>query len=238
MKRSARTDALVVWGGWNGHTPRACAERFAGWLRGRGFRTVVSDSLDIYCAKRTMRRFRVIVPIWTMGEITREQWSGLRDAVLDGAGIAGWHGGLCDAFRMNVDYQFMTGGQWVAHPGGIIRYKVCITRPDHAIVRGLKDFRMKSEQYYMHVDPANTVLATTTFSGRHGNVPWIRGSRVPAVWTKRYGQGRVFFTSVGHVDEDFDVPEAFEIAKRGILWAARKRVVPEYTSDERKTTQD
>ena len=229
MKKRAKT-ALLVWGGWDGHTPGACADLFAEWLRGKGFRTVVSDTLDIYCNRRRMRQFQLIVPIWTMGTISGEQWAGLRDAVLAGTGIAGWHGGMCDAFRDNVDYQFMTGGQWVAHPGGIVRHEVRITRPDNPIVRGLKDFRMKSEQYYMHVDPANEVLAETTFSGRHGGVSWIRGNVVPVVWTKRYGQGRVFFSSAGHVVGDFDVPEALEIVKRGMLWAARERIVPEYES--------
>jgi type 1 glutamine amidotransferase len=124
----------------------------------------------------------------------------------------------------------MTGGQWVAHPGGIVKYKVDITQPDNPIVRGLKDFSMESEQYYMHTDPGNNVMATTTFSGRHGGVSWIRGTVMPAVWTRAYGKGRVFYTSLGHVARDFQVPETLELTKRGILWAARQRIVPEYVS--------
>jgi len=175
-----------------------------------------------------MKRYTVIVPIWTMGEIGGEQRQGLCDAVRSGVGLAGWHGGMCDSFRLDTEYQFMTGGQWVAHPGGIIRYTVDITDRTHPITRGLNDFRMKSEQYYLHTDPGNQVLATTTFSGRHGGVPWVRGTVMPVVWTRRYGRGRVFFSSAGHVADDFKVPEALEIAKRGILWAARQRIVPEY----------
>jgi len=98
------------------------------------------------------------------------------------------------------------------------------------ITRGLDDFRMRSEQYYMHTDPGNDVLATTTFSGRHGGVSWIRGTVMPVVWKRRYGVGRVFYSSLGHVAGDFGVPEALEIAKRGILWAARERVTSEYVS--------
>ena len=230
MNKSPGKKALIVWGGWDGHTPEACADLFADWLRNKGFRTVVADTLDIYCNRRRMRQFQLIVPIWTMGEISSAQWEGLRDAVLAGAGLAGWHGGMCDAFRNNVDYQFMTGGQWVAHPGGVIRHKVRIMRPENPIVRGLKDFWLNSEQYYMHVDPGNTVLAETRFTGRHGDVPWIRGNVVPVAWTKRYGKGRVFFSSAGHVVQDFAVPEALEIVKRGMLWAARERIVSEYKS--------
>ncbi len=227
---SKRKSVLIVWGGWEGHTPKACAERFAPWLEAKGFRVVVSDSLDIYTDKRRMSAFKLIVPIWTMGEISREQWQGLRDAVLAGAGVAGWHGGMCDAFRHNTDYQFMTGGQWVAHPGGIVTYRVNIVKPEDPLVRGLKDFRMVSEQYYMHTDPGNEVLAATTFSGRFGKAPWIRGTVMPYVWKRRYGRGRVFYTALGHVADDFNVPEALEIVKRGMLWAACQRVVPEFCS--------
>jgi uncharacterized protein len=223
-KKSRRKAALIVWGGWSGHTPKECADLFAPWLDSKGFRVTVSDTLDIYLDKRRMRGFDLIVPIWTMGEISREQWTGLKEAVLNGAAVAGWHGGMCDSFRQNTEYQFMTGGQWVAHPGGIIRYKVNVTDHKDPITRGLNDFWMKSEQYYMHVDPGNEVLATTTFSGRHGGVSWIKGTVMPVVWKRRYGASRIFYTSLGHVADDFKVPEVLEIAQRGILWAAGERI--------------
>lgn len=225
---STRKSALLVWGGWEGHTPKACADLFAPWLESKGFRVVVSDTLDIYTNKRRMRKFDLIVPIWTMGQISHAQWSGLRDAILHGAHVAGWHGGMCDSFRNNTEYQFMTGGQWVVHPGGVIRYKVNISDQKDAVTRGLKDFWMKSEQYYMHTDPGNKVLATTKFSGKHGDVPWIKGTVMPVIWKRYYGKSRIFYTSLGHVADDFNVPEALEIVKRGMMWAVGEKVVPEY----------
>jgi type 1 glutamine amidotransferase len=156
-----------------------------------------------------------------MGEITGEQWKGLNEAVKSGVGIAGWHGGMADSFRQNTDYQFMVGGQWVAHPGGVVEYEVNIINHEDPITKGLDDFRMKSEQYYMHVDPGNEVLATTTFTGEHDGADWIRGTVMPTVWKRMWGAGKVFYTSLGHVAADFDVPEAREIVKRGMLWAAR-----------------
>jgi len=221
---SRRKAALIVWGGWDGHTPKACADLFAPWLDSKGFRVTVSDTLDIYCNKRRMRNFDLIVPIWTMGEITGDQWKGLKDAVLNGTAVAGWHGGMCDSFRQNTEYQFMTGGQWVAHPGGIVRHKVNVTNHDDPITRGLNDFMVKSEQYYMHVDPGNEVLATTTFSGRHEGTLWIKGTVMPVVWKRRFGKSRIFYTSLGHVADDFKVPEVLEIVKRGMLWAAGEKV--------------
>ncbi len=220
MKLMAKK-ALMVWGGWDGHEPKLCVERFAPFLEQNGFDVRISNSLDVYTEKDYMRGLSLIVPCWTMSQISPEQEQGLLEAVRAGAGLAGWHGGMCDAFRNNTEYQWMTGGQWVAHPGNIIRYRVNISRRDHEIMRDLEDFEMNSEQYYMHVDPANEVLATTTFSGDHG-APWIAGVVMPVVWTKKWGAGRVFFSSLGHVNRDFDVPEAAEIQRRGMLWAARQ----------------
>lgn len=211
--------ALLVWGGWEGHEPDKGASRFAPFLESQGYHVTISETLDTYLDAALMQRLDLIVPIWTMSTITSEQEKGLLTAVQAGTGLAGWHGCMADSFRQNTEYQFMVGGQWVAHPGGIIDYTVNITKTDDPIVAGLSDFQMHSEQYYMHVDPSNEVLATTTFSGEYA--PWTEGCVMPVVWKKRWGQGRVFYSSLGHVNSDFDVPEALTIMQRGMLWASR-----------------
>lgn len=210
--------ALIVWGGWDGHEPKQCADIFAPWLESQGYEVIVSNTLDTYTDQELMESLNLIVPIWTMGTITPQQEAGLLNAVRGGIGVAGWHGGMGDSFRNNTEYQFMVGGQWVAHPGNVIEYEVNIVKPEDPIVAGLCDFKMHSEQYYMHVDPSNEVLATTTFSGEH--CEWIAGTVMPVVWKRRYGRGRVFYSSLGHVAKDFEVTEALEIMKRGMLWAS------------------
>jgi type 1 glutamine amidotransferase len=166
-----------------------------------------------------MKSLDLIVQAITASTITPEQERGLLEAVKSGVGLAGWHGGLTDAFKSNTEYEFMVGGQFVAHPGGIVDYDVHIINQADPITKGLADFKMHSEQYYLQVDPINEVLATTTFSGK--DAPWIKGIVIPAVWKKMYGQGRIFYSSFGHVAKDFDVPEARKIVQRGMLWAAR-----------------
>ena len=210
--------ALMVYGGWEGHQPRECVEFFAPLLREADFDVTLSDTLDSYLNRELMGSLDLIVPLWTMGTITKEQEAGLLAAVEGGVNIAGWHGGMGDSFRDNPNYQFMVGGQWVAHPGNVIDYAVTIVRPDDPIMTGLNDFQMHSEQYYLHVDPSNEVLATTTFSGDY--VSWIAGTVMPVVWKRRWGAGRVFYCSLGHKAHDFDVPEARTIVERGMLWAA------------------
>lgn len=209
---------LFVYGGWEGHDPVPTRDIFVPWMRSEGAEVVVSDNLDVYTDSTLMNSLDLVVQIWTMGTITGKQEEGLLTAVKRGVGLAGWHGGIGDAFRNNTEFQFMVGGQWVAHPGGVIRYDVNITDHEDKITKGLKDFHMNSEQYYLHVDPNLKVLATTTFSGDHA--PWIDGAVIPVVWKKMYGKGRVFYSSLGHVAKDFEVPEALEIMQRGIRWAA------------------
>jgi type 1 glutamine amidotransferase len=211
--------AMMTWGGWEGHQPRKGAELFKPILEDAGYEVEVYDTLDIYADQTKMSSYDLIVPIWTQSTITNEQEKGLLTAVKNGTGIAGWHGCMGDSFRNNVEYQFMVGGQWVAHPGNIIDYRVNITKTDDPIVAGLQDFDMHSEQYYMHIDPSNEVLATTTFSGEHAY--WIEGTVMPVVWKRQWGKGRVFYTSLGHVVKDFEVTEAREIVRRGMLWATR-----------------
>ncbi len=212
--------ALINWGGWKGHDPEPCTDLWRGILQGEGFDVTSVSDLDRYLDRDYMHSLDLIVPIWTMATISADQVRGLLDAVASGVGIAGWHGGMADSFRESVDYQWMVGGQWVQHPGNIIDYTVQITSDD-PIVAGIAKSAMHSEQYYMHVDPSNEVLATTTFSGEHGNAPWITGVVMPVVWKRMYGNGRVLYSSLGHVLDDFAVPEMREIMRRGMLWAVR-----------------
>jgi uncharacterized protein len=211
--------ALMVWGGWDGHEPKQCTDIFAPILSSAGYEVEVSDSLDSYLNKENMLSKDLIVQCFTMSKISGDQWKGLNEAVAAGVGFAGWHGGSGDSFRENTDYQFMVGGQWVAHPGGVIDYTVQITDHSDPITAGLSDFAMHSEQYYMHTDPSNQVLATTTFGGEYA--PWIKGVTMPVAWKRVWGSGKVFYCSLGHVAKDFDVPQAREIVRRGMLWATR-----------------
>jgi len=211
--------ALFLAGGWDGHEPQATAELFAGLLNDEGYETEISNTLDTLLDSEKINALDLIVPVWTQSTITNEQLNNLLTAIEDGVNIGGWHGGMADAFRDSVYYQFMVGGQWVAHPGDMIDYTVQITNKDHPITAGLSDFAMHSEQYYLHVDPSNKVLATTTFSGEHCS--WIDATVMPVVWTRQWGKGKVFYSSLGHNMQDFDVPEAREIVRRGLLWASK-----------------
>lgn len=213
---------LIVYGGWKGHQPEIFANKIAAWLKDKDAKVTLSESTKIFTNKDLMRQVDLIIQHITMSEMSGSESRALQEAVKRGVGLAGCHGGLGDAFRNNTEYQYMIGGQFVKHPGGQVDYTVKITAPENPLVMDIKDFALHSEQYYMHIDPAITILATTQFTGE--NDAWIEGIEIPVVWTKPYGKGRIFYSSLGHNKEDFDIPQVWEIITRGITWAASPEI--------------
>jgi uncharacterized protein len=221
----SKKSALIVWGGWDGHEPEVIAQFFSGILEGEGFDVTVSNTLDSFADAELVGKQNLLIPVYTMSEISNEQFGVVRKAVAEqGIGIAGCHGGMCDAFRTNTEWQFMTGSQWVAHPGNDgVRYTVQINKSNpHEITSGLDDFEVVSEQYYLHVDPGVNVLATCDFP-----LPGVEGPhtanpcKMPQVYTKMYGQGKVFYNALGHQCEILRAETPKELMRRGFLWAAK-----------------
>ncbi|HEY5561037.1 MAG TPA: ThuA domain-containing protein [Clostridiaceae bacterium] len=215
--------ALIVQGGWDGHEPLPVSNVFRSILEAEGFQVEVSDTLDSFKDEAKLMGLNLIVPVWTMGEISKEQLDPVLKAVESGVGLAGCHGGMCDSFRNSTEWQFMTGSQWIAHPGndGVL-YKVNIKKSSSSsIISGIEDFSVKSEQYYIHVDPSVNVLASTDFPVVDGPHKSNGKVTVPVVYTKYWGDGKVFYNSLGHHADIFDIPEAKELMRRGFLWAAK-----------------
>lgn len=210
--------ALIVYGGWSGHDPEECAAIYRRWLHEDGYSVRMATETSAF-ADPSIHDLSLIIPIFTMSKIEKAEVENLTKAVESGVGLAGHHGGMSDAFRDAVEYQFMVGGQWVAHPGNIIDYTVDVADPMDPVMAGIKSFPYTSEQYYMHVDPSNHVLATTTFTGEHA--PWIEGVKMPVVWKRQHGKGRVFHSTLGHQAKEFENREMATILRRGMNWAAR-----------------
>jgi type 1 glutamine amidotransferase len=212
-------NALIVWGGWEGHQPAQCAAIIEKFLIEDGF-VVANENRTSVFADPELERYDLIVPIYSMGSIGEAELKNLCAAVESGVGLAGFHGGMGDSFRANTDYHFMTGGQFVAHPGNIISYQVNIVDKSDPITEGIEDFDYQSEQYYMHVDPSNHVLARTTFTGDYCS--WIKGLQMPVAWKRMHGRGKVFYSSLGHLASEFAVDQMATLFRRGMLWAARQ----------------
>ena len=224
--------ALVVRGGWEGHQPVAATELFLPHLAANGFAVRVEDSPRVYAERDYMAGVDLVVQCVTMSTIEDDQLAGLMAAVEGGTGLAGWHGGIADSYRNSSDYLHLIGGQFACHPPKapqdrrgeqadyFIPYRVEMLAAEHPITRGIEDFDLVTEQYWVLTDSYVDVLATTTLAAREWD-PWHRPVVSPAVWTRYWGQGRVFVCTPGH---DLDVirqPSVTSLIERGMLWAAR-----------------
>ncbi|UQZ36585.1 hypothetical protein C2I18_25435 [Paenibacillus sp. PK3_47] len=225
--------ALIVWGGWDGHEPQQVADIFAEILRGEQYEVEVSDTLEAFADREKLLGLDLIVPVWTMGQIEQQLVDNVSAAVQNGTGLAGCHGGMCDSFRNNVDWQFMTGGQWVAHPGNDgVNYTVEIRQGSSPLVEGIANFEVSTEQYYLHIDPAVEVLATTRFPVVNGPHATNKAVDMPVVWTKRWGLGRVYYNSLGHHADIVALPQVKELMRRGLLWAAEGKTYAESATQD------
>lgn len=207
--------ALFISGGWDGHQPDKIVQLFSNELQRLSFETEISPSLEVLAATDKLQAFDLIFPCWTMGTLTKEQGEGLQQAVKSGVALAGIHGGMGDAFRGNLDYEWMVGGHFVGHPH-VGDYTVRITDAASPITQGLPErFSYHSEQYYMMIDPGVHVLADTEY------VHEGHACTMPVAWTRTWGEGRVFYSSLGHDPAEFEkFPEALRLTIQGLRWAA------------------
>jgi hypothetical protein len=224
----------MVRGGWEGHEPEQTTDFFRPFLERNGFSVRVESGPGIYRDREYLRGVDLIVQINTMATIENDEFAGLEQAVLEGAGFAGWHGGIADAYRNNADYLHMVGGQFAHHAGkdprertgeqsdNYIPYTVHITElgRTHPITAGIDDFDLVTEQYWVLGDEYNDVLATTTQDSRPWDA-WHRPVTAPAVWVREWGSGRVFVSAPGHKLEIVQDPNVRTIIEKGLLWAAR-----------------
>lgn len=232
---TASKTALIVRGGWDGHHPIEATDSFVPFLRDHGYDVRVEDSPAIYADAAYLRTVDVIVQCVTMSTIETEQVRGLAAAVRAGTGLAGWHGGIVDSYRASSEYLQLTGGQFATHrakaapadlPGDgtdcFVDYRVVIdpAKADHPIVSGIADFDLTTEQYWVLSDSYNDVLATTTVAAPDFE-PWQSEIVVPAIWTRRWGDGRIFVATPGHDLRTLADTNVRTIIERGILWASR-----------------
>jgi type 1 glutamine amidotransferase len=226
--------ALVVRGGWDGHQPVQATDMFIPHLQENGFSVQVEESPKVYADADRMAGVDLVVQCMTMSTIEREEFEGLRAAVEAGTGLAGWHGGIADSYRNTSDYLHLIGGQFACHPGkhpdervgeqsdNYVPYTVNLlpAAADHPITTGLTDFQLVTEQYWVLSDAYIDVLATTTQQVREWD-PWHRPVTSPAIWTRQWGQGKIFVATPGHNTDVLEDPTVNTIIKRGLLWASR-----------------
>ena len=85
---------------------------------------------------------------------------------------------------------------------------------------GIADFAVKTEQYYLHVDPAARIHAVCDFPVVDGPHAVNGPVAMPVVFTNGWGKGRVSSNALGHQANVIDHGTPRELLRRGLLWAA------------------
>lgn len=188
--------AFISYGGWEEHEPRACAEWVAELLQREGFVVELEDTLA-----PLPENLSLVVPVWSLADAPDEELDALVGAVAGGVGCAAFHGAAATFHRHNA-YRRLLGGTFVWHPDEH-EFEVQLEAGD--------SFRVTTEQYYMQVDPANNVVAHTTFPD---------GTVMPVAWRRREGNGRVFYSALGHAPDVLALEPVRALFLEGALWAA------------------
>jgi type 1 glutamine amidotransferase len=234
MSPATERNALIVRGGWEGHAPVEATELFVPFLRGNGYAVRIEESTEVYADAAALAATDLIVQCVTMSQIEQPELDGLRGAVTAGTGLVGWHGGIADSFRSSSDYLQLIGGQFATHPskepgqcgGGqednYLTHTVEMTDlgREHPITKGIDDFELLTEQYWVLHDDLIDVLATTTHPTRTWH-PWHRPITSPAVWTRDWGKGRIVVATPGHSVDILQHESVRTVIERGMLWATR-----------------
>jgi type 1 glutamine amidotransferase len=230
----SRRNALVVRGGWEGHVPVEATDGFVPFLQANGFDVRIEDSPAVYADPAVMTAADLVLQCVTMSSIEAAPLAGLRAAIEAGTGFAGWHGGIVDSYRASSSYLQLVGGQFAEHPGkpaeerhgeasdNFVPHRIVLTDAGraHHVTADVEDFELTTEQYWVLHDDLIDVLATTTHPVRPWH-PWHRPIVSPAIWTRRWGDGRIVVCTPGHSLDVLANPSVRTVIERGMLWAAR-----------------
>jgi len=173
--------------------------------------TRVNEDLDALVAEK-VQTYDLVVFYWTMGEITEAQKRGLMNHIASGKGFVTFHSGA-DSFRDDPDWRAFVGGHFTGHPK-FRTYQVSITENESPITRGIEEFMIEDEQYYLDYNSQVKVLANALHKGK----------TMPVMWTRDWGKGRVFYSALGHNPKAVKQEMFQKTAIRGMLWAAGREV--------------
>lgn len=153
-----------------------------------------------------------------------------RDCVIEfvkkGGGLVGthcggadtWHGWTKDKTKPFLD---MVGGEFAGH-GAQQKTSVRVVDPKFPAVKGWPaQFTLTDEWYtYRGFQKNMHVLLMLETEGMEGLL--YKRDDYPITWCSNFGDGRVFYTGLGHRDDVWTNPLYQKMVATGILWAAKK----------------
>lgn len=197
---------LIIWGGWEGHNPENVANKLKELLMDRGYMVDSTSRLGALL-NGNLNDYSVIIPVWSCGIEGDIYLTQLIKAVESGVGIMAFHGGI-DWFSTEKYYEMI--GALYLYDTLPEKYTVEVM-DDHVITDGINDFDVVSEKYFMQMDPTNNVLATAYYNEMN----------TPVMWTKNHKEGRVFYSTLAHSEEEVFSEPHQTILLNAVDWCAK-----------------
>lgn len=144
--------------------------------------------------------------------------------------------GIVDTPDEQPGFTELLGTRFAGHPP-IAPFKVFVTRDDHPMTTGLRDFRVDDELYLSHRTAPIDVLLHTQFTGRADEfreADWDE-AEVPVLYERKFGDGAILYLTLGHCRGHYDLkpvapfwphpqrcawnyPVYYDLLRRGIRW--------------------
>ena len=148
-----------------------------------------------------------------VGELTSEQEDGLLNYIKSGGGFFGLHTAAA-SFRDSEGYHGMLNGFFNGH-SPYMDFTVNVSDANHPISKGLDDYEVKDELYYLKHNP------DTSHHLMHAYDNTKDETHVMA-YHHTYGKGRVFYYALGHDMVVLENPSFQEVIRRGVLWVGNR----------------
>jgi type 1 glutamine amidotransferase len=168
--------------------------------------TRIENDLEALVAPK-LDPFDVVVFEYTVGEITEAQKRGIMSAVASGKGFVGIHS-AADSFRGDPDWEAFVGGHFITHPA-YRQFQVSVTDEKSSVTDGIAEFFITDEQYILDYDSRVKVLGSGLYKGKV----------MPAIWTKSWGKGKVYYMSFGHDPRSCEQEIFKTLLVRAVRWA-------------------
>ena len=203
-----------------------------GFLRAAGHQVTISEDASVLGDAEGMREYDALV-FNTMREgdtaLTEGEQTGMKEFIGGGKGFVCIHisGVVPDAWP---EYLEVTGGGWVMtrsfHPP-YGQFTVNVKNSDHPGAYRVSDF-VTNDELYMDLDFRDGNDVFITADARDGTYKWrgkpthMPAGTFPLAWTRKYGDGNVFVTLLGHNGLSFETPAFQKMVLNGVDWATRR----------------
>jgi len=175
---------------------------------------------------KSLNYFDALIFASTTGELTLtddQKQDMLSFVKEDGKGFVGVHAALDTNYKW-PEYGEMIGGWFDQHPWGTFNAPIILEDPNFPAVKHFPRAFTKRDEIYQAKewsrDKVNVLLSLDASKLNYENNPRVHRTDhdFAVAWSKMYGKGRVFYSTLGHTKEAWDDPDITKMYFEAIKW--------------------